>query len=215
FHSIEEFLSGLGMNWRNIPRFQKIIEQFDQERFLDEERLGESLTEEEINEFIRQIDKQLTEKGKEEVNLFYTAVTRAKKELYLTASCQEECSRFIKYLNPSLIELQPSDLKLTPTSLGLNRHVISGSSIAEIVGERGEEEQRILDQQIHRRKKIQENFSSSKAITYLLTSPTGELSNDVQSFLWKKEVTELVITHHDKVHGKTWEAEYNIKRIDE
>ena len=62
FHSVEDFLSGIGINWRNIPRFQQIIEKFDQERILDEERFEESLSEEEVNEFIRQIDKQLTEK---------------------------------------------------------------------------------------------------------------------------------------------------------
>jgi len=39
--------------------------------------------------------------------------------------------------------------------------------------------------------------------------------NDLQTFLRKKEFTELTVTHHDKVHGKTWEVEYNIKRIEE
>ncbi|CAG8766960.1 6356_t:CDS:2, partial [Ambispora leptoticha] len=75
--------------------------------------------------------------------------------------------------------------------------------------------EKILDQQIHRQTKIQENFSSTKSIIYLLTFPTGELANDAQVFFEKKELAELVITHHDQVHGKTWEAEYNIKRIDE
>src|SRR4051812_5774774 len=65
FNSVEDFLTGLGINWRNIPRFQQIIEQFDQERLLDEERVEESLAEEEINEFIRQINQQLTEKDVE------------------------------------------------------------------------------------------------------------------------------------------------------
>ena len=31
----------------------------------------------------------------------------------------------------------------------------------------------------------------------------------------KQEFNELVVTHYDKVHSKTWEAEYKIKRIDE
>jgi len=74
------------------------------------------------------------------VNLFYTAITRAKKELYLTASCQADCSRFIKCLDPSLIELQPSGLWLTNIDPKLNSHLTPAGSIAEIVGEKGEEE---------------------------------------------------------------------------
>lgn len=210
------------------------------------------------------------------MNLFYTAITRAKKELYLTASCLEECSRFIKYLDPNLIELLPSNLRLTPTSLDFNQHTSLIGSIAEIIGEQGEEkvwqlldnnkkikfeklvknwqeiedlqidiygetaenvyfievkdwsesfyyssregrltyQKKILEQQIYHQGKIRENFSSTKEIIYLINLPTGELANDLQSFLRKKEFTELVVTHHDKVHGKTWEAEYNVKRID-
>jgi superfamily I DNA/RNA helicase len=60
--NIESFLAVLGINWRKIPRFQQIVEQFDQERNLNEERKEENLTEEDINEFIQQIDEQLTEK---------------------------------------------------------------------------------------------------------------------------------------------------------
>ncbi|CAH1756642.1 19178_t:CDS:2 [Entrophospora sp. SA101] len=274
FNSIEDFLTSLGINWRNIPCFQQIIEQFDQERLLDEERAEESLSQEEINEFIHQIDKQLTEKdientGKtilstihkakgleEEVNLFYTAITRTKKELYLTASCHEDCSRFIKYLDPNLIELLPIDLLSTTTSPSLNQHAIPVGSVVELIGEKGEEEvwqllannqkiklekliknwqeiedlqidiyletpnniyfiEKILEQQIYRQGKIQENFSSAKTITYLISFSTGELTNDFQNFLINEEISELLATHHDKVHSKTWEAEYNIKRIDE
>ncbi|CAG8841699.1 7528_t:CDS:1, partial [Racocetra persica] len=41
----------------------QIIEKFDQERLLDEERAETGLTEEEIYEFTRQIDKQLIERN--------------------------------------------------------------------------------------------------------------------------------------------------------
>ncbi|CAG8702086.1 7926_t:CDS:2, partial [Ambispora leptoticha] len=89
-------------------------------------------------------------------------------------------------------------------------------SIAKVVGEQGEEE----DLQIDIYGETAENiyfiefigkpafkkiFLHSKAITYLISFPTGELANDAKVFLEKEELMELVTTHHDKVHGKTWE----------
>jgi len=74
----------------------------------------------------------------------------------------------------------------------------------------------MLEQQLHRQSKIQENFSSGKKITYLITFPNGELANDAKIFLEKQVSNKLVVVvHHDKIHSKTWQAEYNIKRIDE
>jgi len=73
----------------------------------------------------------------------------------------------------------------------------------------------MLEQQLHRQTKIQENLSSGKKITYLITFPNGELANDAKIFLEKQGFNKLVVVHHDKVHSKTWEAEYSIKRIDE
>jgi hypothetical protein len=32
--------------------------------------------------------------------------------------------------------------------------------------------------------------------------------------LIKKQNEEFLVAHHDQVHGKTWAAEYNLKRID-
>ena len=63
FKSMEDFLSNLKINWRNVYKFQQIIEKFDQERLLDEERGKSGLSEEEVYEFIRQIDKQLIERN--------------------------------------------------------------------------------------------------------------------------------------------------------
>jgi len=73
----------------------------------------------------------------------------------------------------------------------------------------------IKKQHINRQKKIVENFNSSKKIIYLISFPSGELADDFKKFLAKEEIEELTIVHHDKIHSKTWEAEYNIKRIDE
>ncbi|MCE8164071.1 MAG: ATP-dependent helicase [Candidatus Moeniiplasma glomeromycotorum] len=317
FKSIADFLSSLRINWRNIYKFQQIITKFDQERLLDEEKAETSLSEEEVHEFTRQIDKQLMEKdsenaGKtklssihkakglefdyvflistdeeilpnenplpwEEVNLFYTAITRTKKELYLTTSCWEGCSRYIKCLNRSLIKLLPNHLSPTPDNQKLGHQNLNlPQSIAETMGDHGEEkvfeiltnnkkikwvklvknwqeieglqidiygeteekvyfievkdwsenffysptenllhQQGIQEQQITRQEKIMEHFDSSKTITYLLTFPSGELAHDFQVFLSQKENGGLLVAHHDKVHTKTWKAEYNITRIDE
>jgi superfamily I DNA/RNA helicase len=135
FKSVESFLDSLELKWKGIYKLQHLVEKFDRERILDEERFNANLIQEEINEIIRQINNQLIEKnvedsGKtilstihkakglefdyvflisvdeeilpnknerawEEVNLFYTAITRTKKELYLTTSCWEDCSRYI------------------------------------------------------------------------------------------------------------------------
>ncbi|CFW93123.1 Putative ATP-dependent DNA helicase UvrD/PcrA [endosymbiont DhMRE of Dentiscutata heterogama] len=180
FNSMEDFLIHLKINWKSIYKFQQIIEKFDQERLLDEERAETGLTEEEIYEFTRQIDKQLIERnienaGKtrlssihkakglefdyvfliavdeetlpsenplewEEVNLFYTAITRTKKELYLTASCWDECSRYLKCLDRNLIELLPTDLSQITASYHSSNHQHSNPtrSIAEIMGDEGE-----------------------------------------------------------------------------
>jgi len=63
---MESFLSSLKINWRNIYKFQQMIENFDQERLLDEERATIGLSEEEIYEFTRQIDKKLIERNSED-----------------------------------------------------------------------------------------------------------------------------------------------------
>ena len=73
----------------------------------------------------------------------------------------------------------------------------------------------IWKQQINRQEKITENFNFSKTIAYLISFPTGELASDFQIFLSQKEAGELLVSHHDKVHTKTWKAEYNVARIDE
>ena len=65
FKSMESFLSSLKINWRNIYKFQQMIENFDQERLLDEERTTIGLSEEEIYEFTRRIDKKLIERNSE------------------------------------------------------------------------------------------------------------------------------------------------------
>jgi hypothetical protein len=75
--------------------------------------------------------------------------------------------------------------------------------------------QKILKQQIYHWEKVKQNFSSSKKIIHLITFPTGELANDFKDFLVKEEIEWLTVTHHDKIHSKTWETEYGIKRIDE
>lgn len=182
FNSIEDFLANLGVNWKNIPKFQQLIEKFERARFLSEREENQNLSEEEVSEFILQIDKQLikidientgktvlstihkakglefdyvfliavdeevlpskSNRSWEEVNLFYTAITRAKNELYLTASCQEKCSRFIRNLNPNLVELVPTNSQLLQKKDNINySHLLPYcSSISEIIGERGEME---------------------------------------------------------------------------
>jgi len=74
--------------------------------------------------------------------------------------------------------------------------------------------QGIWEQQIYRKTKITESFNSAKPITYLISFPSGEVAHDFQKFLNKKQVGELLVAHHDQVHGKIWVAEYNLKRID-
>ncbi|CAG8502227.1 1800_t:CDS:2 [Gigaspora margarita] len=76
-------------------------------------------------------------------------------------------------------------------------------------------QQKIFRQQIDHQEKIAENFDSVKTIVYLISLPTGELVHDLQKFLNQKEIGELLVAHHDKIHTKTWQAEYNISRIDE
>jgi superfamily I DNA/RNA helicase len=211
----------------------------------------------------------------EEVNLFYTAITRTKKELYLTASCPATCSRFIKNLNPALIELEAASLNMLPaTDKSDSFSFPAYHSLAELFGEKGEEEvlqlltnnrkikwekikskwaevdgleidiyaetakkiylievknwsesfyyspdekqqkKEILEQQFHRQEKIFNEFFSAKPITYLISFPSGELANDFQNFLREEKISELRVTHHDKINTEAWKADYGILRID-
>ncbi|CAG8606919.1 6405_t:CDS:2, partial [Scutellospora calospora] len=125
-------------------------------RILDEERFAESLTEEEIHEFTRQIDQQLTEKDIENTGKTILSTIHKAKGLEFdyvfviavddgilpneTKRQEKECSRFIKCLNPNLIELRPSNLRLVPTNSDRNHHTTLVGSVAEIIGEKGEEE---------------------------------------------------------------------------
>ncbi|KLL02612.1 MAG: hypothetical protein MRECE_60c001 [Mycoplasmataceae bacterium CE_OT135] len=76
-------------------------------------------------------------------------------------------------------------------------------------------QEKIWEQQIWRKEKIIENFASSKTIIYLITFPSGELANDFRGFLSQKQDRELLVVHHDQVHGKVWENAYDLKRIDD
>lgn len=71
-----------------------------------------------------------------------------------------------------------------------------------------------MEQQIARQEKIIEGFNSSKAIIYLISFPSGEIAHDFQNFLVKNQYEELLVVHHDQIHGKAWKVEYNLKRID-
>jgi superfamily I DNA/RNA helicase len=79
FSSIEDFLTSLDINWQGIPRFQKIIEGFDQERILDEEKQGQDLSADEINDFVSLICKQLITKDAENAGkLVLSTIHKAK-----------------------------------------------------------------------------------------------------------------------------------------
>ncbi|CAG8590450.1 2759_t:CDS:2 [Ambispora gerdemannii] len=158
FNSLENFLSSLGINWHNIPKFQLIMEKFDQERMLNEEKENQNLSVEEINDFIWQIDKQLIErdlenagktvlstihkaKGLEFDYVFLIAVDEEiLPKLYITASCPEECSRYLRSLSPNLIELIPANSQLLPPEEKKNHSTSTYASVSEMIGEKGEEE---------------------------------------------------------------------------
>ncbi|CAG8778168.1 8522_t:CDS:2, partial [Ambispora leptoticha] len=100
----------------------------------------------EVNEFIRQIDKQLTEKDIENTGKTVLSTIHKAKGLefdYVFVIAVDDGilpSETKRQENPSLIELQPSVLRLTTTNPELDQHIIPAGSIAEIVGEQGEEE---------------------------------------------------------------------------
>lgn len=94
--------------------------------------------------FLISVDEEVlpnkNERAWEEVNLFYTAITRTKKELFLTTSCWKDCSRYIKCLDRNLIELLPADLSPVEKNENLIYHNPKlPQSMAELLGDEGEE----------------------------------------------------------------------------
>ncbi|CAG8830132.1 10381_t:CDS:2, partial [Racocetra persica] len=162
-------------------------------RLLDEERAETGLTEEEVYEFTRQIDKQLIERNIENAG---------KTRLSSIHKAKEESSRYIKCLDRNLIELLPTNLpRVTKTQNPTHQHSNPTPSIAEIIGDEGEkkafkllannkkikweklvrnwqeieglqvdiygetkEKQEIWKQQIIHQEKIAEDFNSAKPI---------------------------------------------------
>ncbi|CAG8454168.1 17324_t:CDS:2 [Cetraspora pellucida] len=181
----------------------------EEKRLLDEERAETGLTEEEVYEFTRQIDKQLIERnienaGKNRLSSIHKAkVTKTQNPTHQHSNP-----------TPSIAEIIGDEGEKKAFELLANNKKINEAFYYSPT-ENFHRQQEIWKQQIIHQEKIAEDFNSAKPIVYLVSFPTGELAHDFRVFLNQKENVELLVVHHDKVHTKTWKVEYNILRIDE